>query len=555
MARKTKRKIIIFLLLIAAAAGATGYWYWQKNIYSKDILKLEILGPESVVFANSFDFIVKYKNNGTVRLEDAKLIFEFPKHAIIEEEKSLWQEISLEDIYPGEEKTQNFKARLIGQEGEIFTAKATLSFRPKNLKARYERTTNFTTQIKSLPLTFEFDLPSNLEAGKDFKFRLNYFSNVDYPILNLRVNAEYPQGFEFISSIPNSLEKVEWDIPPLNRANGGRIEITGRMQGEVGEQKIFKAKLGIWQDGEFILLKEIARGAEITKPGLLISQQVNGSPDYVASSGDLLHYEIFFRNAGQDTVKNLSLVNTLNGDIFDPQTLKVTDGNFTLGDNSIVWDWKKTEALQFLDPQEEDKVEFWVRLKTDMEIPSLAGNLTIKNIVYLGQVKEEFINKVNSKLEISQKGYFQDEIFGNTGSVPPQAGQATTYTINWQAKNYYNEVKNARVKAVLPSGVQLTGKIFPEDSRLTFDSQSREIVWEIGDLQIGQGVLNPAPNISFQVSFTPASSQIGQTPEIIGQAAISGEDSWTNDAIISSSSGINTTLPDDPSIDKQGTVR
>ena len=394
-----------------------------------------------------------------------------------------------------------------------------------------------------------------MEAGKDFKFRLNYFSNVDYPILNLRVNAEYPQGFEFISSIPNSLEKVEWDIPPLNRANGGRIEITGRMQGEVGEQKIFKAKLGIWQDGEFILLKEIARGAEITKPGLLISQQVNGSPDYVASSGDLLHYEIFFRNAGQDTVKNLSLVNTLNGDIFDPQTLKVTDGNFTLGDNSIVWDWKKTEALQFLDPQEEDKVEFWVRLKTDMEIPSLAGNLTIKNIVYLGQVKEEFINKVNSKLEISQKGYFQDEIFGNTGPIPPQAGQATTYTINWQAKNYYNEVKNARVKAVLPSGVQLTGKIFPEDSRLTFDSQSREIVWEIGDLQIGQGVLNPAPNISFQVSFTPASSQIGQTPEIIGQAAISGEDSWTNDAIISSSSGINTTLPDDPSIDKQGTVR
>ena len=423
------------------------------------------------------------------------------------------------------------------------------------MKARYERTTNFTTQIKSLPLTFEFDLPSNLEAGKDFKFRLNYFSNVDYPILNLSVNAEYPQGFEFISSIPNSLEKVEWDIPPLNRANGGRIEITGRMQGEVGEQKIFKAKLGIWQDGEFILLKEIARGAEITKPGLLISQQVNGSPDYVASSGDLLHYEIFFRNAGQDTVKNLSLVNTLNGDIFDPQTLKVTDGNFTLGDNSIVWDWKKTEALQFLDPQEEDKVEFWVRLKTDMEIPSLAGNLTIMNIVYLGQVKEEFINKVNSKLEISQKGYFQDEIFGNTGPIPPQAGQATTYTINWQAKNYYNEVKNARVKAVLPSGVQLTGKIFPEDSRLTFDSQSREIVWEIGDLQIGQGVLNPAPNISFQVSFTPASSQIGQTPEIIGQAAISGEDSWTNDAIISSSSGINTTLPDDPSIDKQGTVR
>jgi hypothetical protein len=173
----------------------------------------------------------------------------------------------------------------------------------------------------------------------------------------------------------------------------------------------------------------------------------------------------------------------------------------------------------------------------------------------LGQAKEEFQTKVNSKLEIVQKGFFYDEIFGNTGAIPPRVGQTTTYTISWQAKDYYNSVKNVKVEAVLPPYVSLTGKIFPEDSRLTLDSLSREIVWEVGDMSVGQGVLNSAPNVSFQVAFTPQSYQAGQTPDIISQTKITGEDSWTNATIFGTATSTNTTLPDDPGINQQGVVQ
>ncbi|MFH1894291.1 MAG: hypothetical protein ABH813_00075 [Patescibacteria group bacterium] len=550
---KKRTKPILILLLVVLAASV--YWVWQKNIFAKDNLKLEILGPGQVDFAQDFDYTVQYKNNGTVRFEDAKLIFEYPEHSIIKDQKSARQEIQLGDINPGEEKTVTFNARLIGQESEIKIAKASLSYKPKNLKTPYESQTTFATQIKSVPLNFEFDMPSKIESGKTFKFRLNYFSNVDYPLSGLRIEARYPVGFEFVSSNPSSMEKVEWEIPPLNRAEGGRIEISGKMLGEIGEQKIFDAKLGMWQDGEFILFKEIVRGLEITKPALRITQQINGNADYVANAGDQLHYEIFFKNLGDGILNNLTLVNTLDGNIFDLQSLKAPEGSFTLGDNSIVWDWKRVVELQFLSPQEENKVEFWVNLKSDFEIPSLDGNLIIKNNVYLDQIKEEFTIKVNSKLEVAQMGFFQDEIFGNSGPIPPRAGQTTTYTINWQAKNYYNEVKNVKVKTILPQYVQLTGKIFPEDARLTFDSQSREIVWETGDLQVGQGVLNPAPNVSFQVAFLPSTSQIGQIPNIISQTKITGDDSWTNDITEQISLGVNTSFNATDTVSlQQGTV-
>ena len=78
-----KNKLILSIIILAVSAGLIGYWNWQRNIYSKDILKLEILGPETVDLAADFEYIVKYKNNGTVRLEEPRLIFEYPKQAIV----------------------------------------------------------------------------------------------------------------------------------------------------------------------------------------------------------------------------------------------------------------------------------------------------------------------------------------------------------------------------------------------------------------------------------------------------------------------------------------
>ena len=550
------KKFTLVIVLLAAIAGVAGLYYYQRNIYSKEILKLEILGPTETELVQEIEYIVKYKNNGNTRLEEPELIFEYPEYSIPSEGSSQRVTKNAEDfggaIYPGQEQTFSFKARLLGKEGAVKQAKATLSYRPKNLKARYESSTTFTTLIKKVSLTFDFDLPTKIESGKDFDFKLNYFSNVDYPLSDLRVTVEYPSNFEFIESVPQSLEKTEWDVGLLNKAKGGRISITGKLRGEIGEEKVFQAKLGTWREGEFILLKEIAKGVEITKPSLYVSQQINGNPGYIASPGDSLHYQISFKNLGEDIFTNLFLIVKLEGEAFDFDTLKAPQGTFETGDNSIIFDWKRVSKLQFLDAGEEGEAEFWVGLKDDWPISSSEDkNPEIKTDVYLSQIQEQFVNKVNSKLEIVQKVYFQDEVFGNTGSMPPKAGEGTTYTIMWQARNFYNDVSGVKVKAKLPSNVDLTGNIFPEGgvSNFTFDSESREIVWSVGDLKVSEGIAGTAaPNLSFQVRLTPYANQVGQTPEIIGEATISGEDQWTGEIIRGTSPAQNTTLPDDPTI-------
>ncbi len=544
------------IIILAVLVGIVGFYYYQKNIYSKETLKLEILGPEETELLQEVEYIVKYKNNGDTRLEEPELIFEYPEHSLPTGDTPLRVIKSSSDlggaIYPGEEKNISFKARLLGKEGEVKVAKATLTYQPKNLKARYTSETTFTTTIRKVPLTFEFDLPSKIESGKNFNFRINYFSNIDYPIPNLRVVATYPTDFEFLDSNPKSLEKTEWEVGLLNKAKGGRIEINGKISGGISEEKIFQAKIGSWQNGEFILLKEISKGITIVKPSIYVSQQINGNPQYVASPGDTLHYEIFFQNLGDDFLSNLSLIIKLEGKSFDFSTLRAPQGSFTSGDNSIIFDWKKIPKLQFLNAGEEGAVDFWIDLKQEWEIAGPEDkNPVIQNNIYLSQVEEKFVNKVNSKLVVFQKAFFQDEIFGNSGLIPPIVGQSTTYTVIWQAKNFYNDVKNVKIKAILPENVELTGKIFPEEmaSKFSFDSQSREMVWEVGDLKMSEGVAGTqAPNLSFQIQFTPSAGQKGTTPQIIGEAKITGQDQWTGQNLEARAPGVTTVLPDDDTV-------
>lgn len=518
----------IIILLVVAAVGSAGFWLWNQNIYSKEVVRLEILAPDKADAGEEIEYSVKYKNNGNVRLEKASLIFEYPKGAVLSDGQGQRITTQLDDIYPGQEQTMQFYARLFGKEGETKEAKAFLSYTPRNLTATFRSETTATTVISFVPLTFELDMPSRAASGQQLEFSLNYFSNIDYPLSGLRVRIEYPAGFSFQQSSPASVGNNEWGIGVLNKADGGRISIKGVLQGNVGEAKLFSASIGTWKDGDFTLLRETTKGIELTKPRLFISQVVNGSVGYIASLGDTLHYEIFFKNISDRNFENLFLIVDLDGRPFDFSSVRVDKGNFTKGSSSLIWEARDIPELRFLGQGEQGTVDFWINVQEGWDIASpQEKNFALKSKVLLSDAKEEFETKLNSKLEVEQAGYFQDEIFGNSGPLPPKTGEITTYTIIWKAKNYYNDVKSVRVKAQLPLGVELTGQIFPEDSPLTFDSLSRELVWEVGGMGASSGILTPAPSVAFQVSTSSSGT-------LIGQATIRAEDDYTERLLTSS---------------------
>jgi len=548
------KKVIFFVLSLVVIAGVFAFWFYRIGIFSKEILKVEILGPDVAKVGDEIEYTVKYKNNGNFVLEQPKLIFELPENSLTEDGKTMITQ-ELKDIYPGDEEFVKFKSRLLGKEGDLKVAKANLSYIPKNITARYESDTTFTTKIDSVPITLDFDLPLKVEKGKEIQYSLNYFSNVDYPLENLVVRINPINGFDFETSEPSSLDNSEWKIQTLNKAQGGRINIKGRITADAGSHLNFTAKLGMRVAGSFIEIKETNVDVEVIQPLLFISQQINGSANYVASPGELLHYEVFFRNIGSTPFDNLFMVVNLSSPAFDVSTINAQEGQAQPSDNLIVWDYKQVQGLKHLAVQQEESVKFDVKLKDGWALSdSEKNNIVVKDSVNISQITQDFSTKINSNLGISQKGYYQNSTISNSGPIPPIAEKSTTYTITWTINNYFNDLKNVKVKANLAQNVVLTGQISPgtESSKFSFDSSSREIVWSAGDITASSG---SSKSISFQVSLTPSISQKWFIADIIGEVNISGEDQATGTTITARGSAINTSLPDDPTVSGRGIVQ
>ncbi|MDD5569500.1 MAG: hypothetical protein PHG23_03775, partial [Candidatus Pacebacteria bacterium] len=73
-----------FLIIVAIVVVAVLAASWVGMSYSKEVLKLEILGPDKIDAGEQINYTVKFKNNGKVRLETPELYFEFPDGAILE---------------------------------------------------------------------------------------------------------------------------------------------------------------------------------------------------------------------------------------------------------------------------------------------------------------------------------------------------------------------------------------------------------------------------------------------------------------------------------------
>ena len=546
------KKNIVFLIMsiLIVITGVFGFWYYANQNFSKGNLKLEILSQDSAKMGDEVVYTVKYKNSGNFVLERPSLIFQLPDNSLTEDGKTRFMQ-DLKDIYPGNEDFVKFSARLLGKEGELKTARAWLSYTPHNLSARYESDTTFTTKIDTVPITLTYDTTSKVEKGKEITYSINYFSNVDYPLENLSIKVDSVSGFDIKSSEPQSLDNIEWKLKILNKGQGGKIKIRGVVTAETGSNLNFAAKLGMWQNGVFIVVKEVGKEIETTQPLLLISQQINGNVNYAASPGETLNYQIFLRNVGSTPFNNLFIMVKLDGFAFDLSTLQSQDGQVKSGDNLVVFDSKEISELQQLYPNQEVQIGFQVKLKGTLDISG--GNISVKNRVDVLDISQEFITKINSQLDLWQKVYRSTTNgIENFGPIPPKVQDSTSYAVVWEVRNHLNSLKNVRVKAILPQNVSLVDNIFPESQayNFSFDSKSREIIWTAGNLSSGDST-----SLTFQIILTPSASQLGSIAQLIGHATVFAEDEFTNATIQKTVSGTNTSLPNDSANSGGGIVQ
>ncbi|MBI2648004.1 MAG: hypothetical protein HYW98_01515 [Candidatus Wildermuthbacteria bacterium] len=540
------RAIFLTILAILLVLGGSAWWFARKNLYSKDVVRVEILGPAEVVAGEEVTYSVRYKNNGNVRLEEPVLVFEYPKGSELSGGERARTSKNLDALYPGQEGLLEFRSALFGKQGDLAQARAFLRYRPKNISAMYESETLFTTKIISVPLRFELELPQNAQKGQQFELVARMASLFEAPLLNVVLRIEYPEGFTQTKADPVPLTPKEWQIGALSPNREIIVRVQGVMTGDLESTKKFRGSLGTWKEGTFTELAAVERDVTLGKPSFSIVQLVNGEESPSVSAGETLRYRIVVNNTGDDALMRGTLEARLSGKAFDIESVQAAGGAVNRETQSILWGPDETPWMRSFRPGEDGAVEFSVKVKNPLPLASpLDKNLTLKTAVSFDASRRDFELKVNSPLAFSQIAYATGDIFATSGPFPPQALSATVYTVGWQIASPANDVSGVRARAILPQGVEFTGDVYPATSRVSFNSSTREITWEAGVVKAGSGMFSKALSMFFQVRLTPTPSQSGTFVPLIGQAKATGLDAFTLETLSASAPALDTSLPND----------
>ena len=164
-----KKKIrIISISVIIVFLITAGFFIWRGfTSFDKNGVVIEIYGAERVVSGEEVKYLIKYNNNTRLVLENLKLVFHYPKDSIPANQQSLDETIDLPDLAPGQEKEIELLVRIIGLRGENQKAWVELSYQPVGISSQYTNVAEFISQVISVPLILDFDLPEKLGWSGD----------------------------------------------------------------------------------------------------------------------------------------------------------------------------------------------------------------------------------------------------------------------------------------------------------------------------------------------------------------------------------------------------
>jgi len=455
------------------------------------------------------------------------------------------ERFSLGNIGPGKKITQNIKAILFGEEGSREKIKMTVEYRVSGSNAIFFKEKEYEIEISTSPVSLIVESLEDVNSGKEITLNITLRSNSNNLIENLMFIAEYPFGFTFKESFPrSSFDQDVWKIGDLSPGEEREIRITGVLEGQDGEERVFRFFSGILsEDSEKEIETAFVSGIQsifIKKPFLALNIVLDGntSANYNASIGKFVNVDILWENNLPTSVANVEIEAVLDGE-FDESSVTVEKGFYNSSNNTITWSQDRNPVFESVAPGKNGIIKFKFMSLDFFDNNSLVNPQTIISVNVRGRrlsesnVSEEIVSsaerevRFNTNLSLSPRIVHFSGPLSNSGPIPPKAEVETTYTVIWTLNNSVNNSSNVTVSTILPPYIRWTGLTSLNGESLNYNSVTKEITWDAGKVLSGTGFSNPERVVAFQVAFLPSISQINSIPILINKTEISGKDDFT----------------------------
>ena len=561
-------KIFVYLLVVfvVLAGGAAAYLiYSGGNIISSSNVSIDANGPIYVDGGQPARFNFTIRNQNSVSLEAADLIFDFPANTYSAEGASLTRiRIPLEDLEPGAAINKSLDIVFFGLENEEKKIIANLEYRFAESNATFVKSKDYSVKISKAPLGLSLAAPKNAVSGQKISIKIAVISNSESAAKNLKMEMKYPPGFRFNGAEPSpSKGDNVWTLGDIGPSQKRDITVEGTIEGENSEERTFTAAVGtMGDDGSLKPFGTASEKVAIKKSPLNLSVSINGKDDSAntAYAGEMIRVDLGWVNNLSSSIKDAQIELEIKGEAYDQRSVSVTKGAYRSYDNKAVWNSASLKDLISIAPGSSGKAQLGFSVKNPLPIYKQGDkNFSVSveaKIIGFG-TSDEFENKqiedsakkeikIGSRLQAVGKTLHYSGPFQNSGEVPPKVGAETTYTIVWSLANNANDLAEAKITASLPPYVSKENLVSPEDSDLRFDEKNATLTWNVGDVPAGTGIIMPAKEVSFQISFSPNLTQAGETPVLVNKAVVEARDAFTEENVSAEIPALTIKLSGDP---------
>lgn len=564
---KKKGKLFIILGLIIIVALALLLWFvFNRNPnFTGERIKFEIAGSRSVQSGGFVEYRINYKNEEEVSLKDAELSLIYPDGFSFQSssekadnnEGTKW---NLKKLSSSEGDEITITGKLYGNPDDMKDITAFLEYRPANFNTGFKEESKISTKILKSDLVISSNFPEIVSREDNLEYSIKVKNEESFELTNLKIKVEYPAGFEFQSADPTpSSDNKVWNFNKIASGEEVEIKIKEKVVGELEEEKSLNVEAGVFDgSGRYYKQRENIFETKIAKIDAKLDYRVAKKKEIVVSLGDLLEFNLNYKNIGTENLPNTKVEVDLNTEFLQEESIVVDEGRYS--DGKVIWDDSSLSDFSEVKKKEEGNLKFVAKVKENIdsestEEPSIVSKAKIlSNNEKTGGKLEKESNEIRVKigtlveLETIGRYYNFDNKKIGTGPIPPKVGETTTYWVYLFITNTTNEVNDGKVEVSLPEGVSWTGKKKVEVGDLSF--LGGKLIWNIGKIAADTGGKNPRLEARFELGLTPNEEQVGESLTLVENSVFTGNDLYTEGNIQKERKKITTGLKDDSNIEE-----
>ncbi len=566
-----KKILGLSLLLFAFALAFAGYVFFNGiNAISSNNIDVKLIGPVSSPAGEELSLDVDITNNNNADLLLADLVITYPEGTRSAEDKSTpmpTERIPVGTIVKGQTMRQTIKAILFGEENVRKNIGISLEYRVEGSTNIFVKEKDFPISIGSSPITMTVEAVREVIPEQENEFKINIKSNSTSMIKGLLFKVEYPFGFEYTGATPApSVTNDTWILGDVSPGEERQISIRGKLLGGDSQERVLKFMTGTEDPTNKTDIATVfvvnTKNITLKKPFLAIDMTLDGknSSTYIARSGHAIKGEITWQNNLPVSLNDVVLEVKIDGQIVDRMSVEGDRGYYRSLDNTILWDRSTLSDLKEVVSKGSGRIQFnFDTMAATIKNSSIYRNPTVKLDLTVrakrlneDNVPEEIVSTITRNIKVASDVNINPRIvhsigpFENTGPMPTLPDQKTTYTVLVSISNSFNGVKDAVYTATLPSYIEWTGVIYPENAKVKYNADKREVTWNIGDLAPGTGFSSSLKDFAYQISFLPSVGQVGTSPMILGQQRVSAKDTFTGSIIENLFDPLDTKIERDP---------